>query len=52
MTMKTLKIIFLSLILFVLNCQSIKPKNILVYDEEPNYCEHEKQEDCIRFENY
>ena len=49
--MKTLKNIFLLSITFTVNCQSVKPKTVVAY-EEPNYCEHEKQEDCIRFENY
>jgi hypothetical protein len=49
--MKTLKTIMILTILSLVACQSLKPKTILVY-EEPNYCEHDKQEDCIRFENY
>jgi hypothetical protein len=50
--MKLLKTISFLIIFSLISCQSMKPKNILVYDDEPNYCEHEKQEDCIRYENY
>ncbi len=49
--MKTLKTILFLIIFLLIACQSMKPKTVLVYDE-PNYCEREGQEDCIRFENY